>query len=89
VRIGIVGAGMIGGALAHRLVAAGYDVVLANRRGPATLAPLLDTLGPTAKATSVEAVAAAGELLVLAVPFGATRDLPLGAGRRQGRGRRR
>jgi len=36
-RIGIIGAGMIGETLARRLVQLGHDVALANSRGPETL----------------------------------------------------
>ena len=37
-KIGIIGAGHIGGTLARRLVAAGHDVAVSNSRGPETLA---------------------------------------------------
>ena len=38
-RIGIIGAGNIGGNLTRRLTALGHDVAVANSRGPETLAP--------------------------------------------------
>ncbi|WP_179203557.1 NAD(P)-binding domain-containing protein, partial [Streptomyces griseiscabiei] len=39
--LGLIGSGMIGGALARLAVAAGLDVVLSNSRGPETLADLV------------------------------------------------
>lgn len=44
--IGILGAGQAGSALALVAIAAGYDVVLANSRGPETLRDLIVELGP-------------------------------------------
>ena len=41
-KIGIIGAGNIGGTLARRLTALGHDVSIANSRGPATLAGLAE-----------------------------------------------
>ncbi|MFE4791371.1 NAD(P)-binding domain-containing protein [Streptomyces sp. NPDC056756] len=45
-RIGIIGTGRIGSTLARILVAADHQVVLANARGPRSLASLLAELGP-------------------------------------------
>src|SRR5438309_1792943 len=42
--IGIIGAGHIGSALAQASLDAGYDVVLANSRGPETLTGLVGEL---------------------------------------------
>ena len=36
-KIGLVGAGHIGGALAHRLTAFGHQVLVSNSRGPSRL----------------------------------------------------
>ena len=41
-KIGIIGAGQIGQALAKKLTKAGYTVILSNSRGIASLAPLVD-----------------------------------------------
>ncbi|MFB6523132.1 NAD(P)-binding domain-containing protein, partial [Streptomyces sp. NPDC056401] len=49
-RIGIIGTGRIGSTLARILVAADHQVVLANARGPQSLAALLAELGPAASA---------------------------------------
>ena len=37
-KIGIIGAGMIGGTLARRLAQLGHDVAIANSRGPESIA---------------------------------------------------
>jgi 8-hydroxy-5-deazaflavin:NADPH oxidoreductase len=52
VKIGIVGAGQIGGALAAILVAAGHDVEVANSRGPETLTDVAADTGATAVSSS-------------------------------------
>ena len=49
-RIGIIGAGMIGGTLARRLAQLGHEVAIANSRGPATLTALAAEVGARAVA---------------------------------------
>ena len=44
-RIGIIGAGNIGGTLARRLTALGHEVSIANSRGPQTLKALAEETG--------------------------------------------
>ena len=75
--IGLIGSGLIGGTVARLAVAAGYDVVLSNSRGPETLAPLVDELGPHARAATPAAAAAAGDLVVVTVPLRAYRSVPV------------
>ena len=65
-RIGIIGAGQIGGTLARRLTALGHDVSIANSRGPETLAALAAETG--AKAVTVEQAARAGNVVIVAMP---------------------
>ena len=77
--IGIVGTGMIGGTLARLLIAAGHDVVIANSRGPESLAGLVAELGPGATAATAEEAARAGEVVIVAIPFGRFSDLPAAA----------
>ena len=48
--IGLIGAGNIGSQVARAVIAAGYDVVISNSRGPDTLADLIADLGPRARA---------------------------------------
>ena len=47
-KIGIIGAGQIGGTLTRRLTALGHQVVVANSRGPETLSDLGAETGATA-----------------------------------------
>jgi predicted dinucleotide-binding enzyme len=47
-KIGIIGAGHIGGTLARRFRALGHDVSVANSRGPETLAGLAAETGARA-----------------------------------------
>jgi predicted dinucleotide-binding enzyme len=75
-RIGIIGSGDIGSAIARLAVAAGYEVLIANSRGPESLTELIDELGALAQAGDARAAAEFGELLVLAVPLGAYPRLP-------------
>ncbi|SFP32026.1 hypothetical protein SAMN05443579_110172 [Variovorax sp. PDC80] len=64
--IGIIGAGRIGKALAAQFTRAGYEVVLANSRGPDSLADLVGQLGPSARAgTAAEAAAEPTVILAL------------------------
>jgi predicted dinucleotide-binding enzyme len=46
-KIGIIGAGNIGGNLTRRLTALGHDVSVANSRGPETLKDLAQETGAT------------------------------------------
>jgi predicted dinucleotide-binding enzyme len=43
--VGFIGSGRIGGAVAGLAIAAGYDVVLSNSRGPQILKDLVEELG--------------------------------------------
>jgi predicted dinucleotide-binding enzyme len=76
VRIGIIGAGHIGGTLARLFVKAGHDVALANSRGPASLQSLVDELGDNAHAMRVNEAAGWGEIVVLAIPWREHAGLP-------------
>jgi predicted dinucleotide-binding enzyme len=74
--VGFIGSGNIGATVARLAVAAGYDVVVSNSRGPETLAGLVAELGPRARAATAAEAAEAGDLVVVSVPFKAHRDLP-------------
>lgn len=76
--IGFIGSGNIGGTVARLAVAAGYDVVLSNSRGPETLRDLAADLGPRARAATATEAAAAGDIVVVSVPLKAYRDVPAG-----------
>ena len=74
--VGFIGSGNIGGTVARLAVAAGYDVVMSNSRGPETLADLVAELGPHARAATSAQAAAAGDLVVVSVPLKAYLAVP-------------
>jgi predicted dinucleotide-binding enzyme len=65
-RIGIIGAGEIGGTLTRRLTALGHQVSVANSRGPASLAQLAAETG--AKPVTVVEAARSGEVVIVTIP---------------------
>jgi 8-hydroxy-5-deazaflavin:NADPH oxidoreductase len=75
-RVGIIGAGNIGGTLARRLTALGHDVSIANSRGPETLAALARETG--AKPVTVEQAARAGDVVIVTIPQKSIPRLPAG-----------
>ncbi|PVE96883.1 NAD(P)-binding domain-containing protein [Microbacterium sp. TPD7012] len=75
--LGIIGAGHIGSQVARVAVANGYDVVIANSRGPETLADLVAELGPRATAATAAEAATAGDAVVVTVPLHAIDRLPV------------
>jgi predicted dinucleotide-binding enzyme len=75
-RIGIIGAGHIGGTLARRLAALGHDVSVANSRGPETLASLARETG--AKPVTVQEAARAGDVVIVTIPEKNIPQLPNG-----------
>jgi predicted dinucleotide-binding enzyme len=66
--IGIIGAGGIGQAFAAQVAKAGYEVLLSNSRGPASLAEVVRKLGPRAQAVTRDEAARA-DIVVLAVQW--------------------
>lgn len=75
--IGFIGSGKIGGTLAKLAVDAGHSVVLSNSRGPETLSELVARLGPAARAATAAGAAAAGDIVVVTIPFGRYREVPV------------
>ena len=73
-RIGIIGAGQIGGTLTRRLTELGHEVYVANSRGPASLADLARETG--AKPVTVREAARAGKVVVVTIQQGKIPDLP-------------
>ena len=65
-KIGIIGAGQIGGTLARRLSALGHEVSIANSRGPETLAAFAKETG--AKPVTIQEAARAGDVVIIAIP---------------------
>jgi len=74
---GIIGAGNIGSHVARALTQRGYDVVIANSRGPETLAELVAELGPHARAATAQEAAEAADVAVVTVPLRAYREVPV------------
>jgi predicted dinucleotide-binding enzyme len=66
--VGIIGAGRLGQAMARTARRAGREVVIANSRGPESLASVVSTLGEGVSAGTVGDAAAAG-IVVIAVPW--------------------
>src|SRR5947209_13165035 len=75
-KIGIIGAGNIGGTLTRRFSALGHKVFVANSRGPETLAELAAEMGATP--VKVEQAAQAGELVIVTIPLRNIPSLPAG-----------
>ncbi len=74
--IRIIGAGEVGSQIARAAIATGYEVVIANSRGPETLAALIADLGRAARAAWAVEAAAAGDFAVIAVPLKLDNDMP-------------
>ena len=75
--VGFIGSGHIGAVVARLSVAAGYQVIMSNSRGPQTLTDLVGELGSLAEAATSEQAAAAGDLVVVAIPLRAYPSLPV------------
>jgi predicted dinucleotide-binding enzyme len=64
----IIGTGNVGTALARLFSRAGIEVLIANTRGPETIQPLVQELGATVKARTLEDALEA-DIVFLAIPF--------------------
>jgi predicted dinucleotide-binding enzyme len=69
-RIGVIGSGHIGGTIGGLWVKAGHPVLFSSRH-PEELKDLVGGLGDLAKAGAVEQAVAFGDVLFIAVPYGA------------------
>jgi predicted dinucleotide-binding enzyme len=69
-KIGIIGTGKIGGALARHWVAAGHEVFVSSRH-PEELQDLVKELGPKAHAGTPKEAAAFGDVILVSIPYGA------------------
>jgi predicted dinucleotide-binding enzyme len=70
-KIGIIGMGNIGSALARHWAAAGHQLVISSRH-PEQLQALARDLGPNVSVGSPREAAAFGQVIMLAVPYKAT-----------------
>jgi 8-hydroxy-5-deazaflavin:NADPH oxidoreductase len=73
-RIGIIGAGNIGGTLARRLTPLGHQVSIANSRGPNSLAAFARETG--ARPVTAEDAARAGDVVIISIPLKNIAQLP-------------
>ena len=78
-KIGIIGAGHIGGTLAKLFAIAGHEVALSNSRGPETLSATVLDIGYGVIAATAEEAATFGDVAVEAIPFGHYQELPADA----------
>jgi 8-hydroxy-5-deazaflavin:NADPH oxidoreductase len=69
-KIGIIGSGNIGSTVGTLWVKAGHQVLFSSRH-PEQLKPLVDSLGPSARAGTVAEALSFGEVIFLGVPYGA------------------
>jgi predicted dinucleotide-binding enzyme len=69
-KIGIIGTGRIGGALARHWIAAGHEVLMSSRN-PDELQGLARELGPRARVGTPREAAAFGSVVLVSVPYGA------------------
>jgi len=73
-KIGIIGAGHIGSALTRHFTRLGHEVLVANSRGPESLADLARETG--AKPVSVAEAARGRDVVVVTIPEGKVPQLP-------------
>lgn len=72
-KIGIIGAGNIGGTIASKLAALGHDVKLAGSKGPDDIREKAELIGATPVAASDAVVDV--EVIVLSIPFAKISDV--------------
>jgi hypothetical protein len=75
-RLGIVGAGKIGTAVARAAFAGGYDVAISGSGAAERIALIVEVLAPGARAVTTDDVVGDADLIVLAVPMHRFRGLP-------------
>jgi predicted dinucleotide-binding enzyme len=80
----IIGSGAIGSALARQFARSNIDVLIANSRGPESLAGLVAELGPHVTPATVPNAMKA-DVVILAVPFTTVRDAVQGSAQWNGR----
>jgi predicted dinucleotide-binding enzyme len=75
-RLGIVGAGKAGTAIARAGVAGGYDVAISGSGSAERIELIVEVLAPGARALSTDEVVRYAGLIVLAIPMHRFRELP-------------
>ena len=75
-RLGVVGAGKIGTAIARAAAAGGYEVAISGSGPAGRIELIVEVLAPGARAVSTDDVVRFADLIVLAVPMHRFRELP-------------
>jgi hypothetical protein len=84
--IGILGAGNVGGTLGTRWAQAGHQVIFGSRKPEsAEIKELASKAGSAARGGSITEAIAASEVVVLATPWGAAKEVLAGAGNLAGK----
>jgi hypothetical protein len=73
-RIGVIGAGSLGGTVGRLWVKAGHEVLFSSRH-PEELAAMIRPLGPRASVGTPRQAATFGEIVLIAVPYDALPEL--------------
>jgi predicted dinucleotide-binding enzyme len=74
-KIGIIGAGFVGRAIAKLAIRSGHQVMLSNSRGPHTLFTQRYAVG--GEVGTVDEAAAFGDIVIVAIPLSAYRSVPV------------
>ena len=74
IKIGIIGAGKIGGTLATLWIKSGQEVLISSRH-PEELKPLAQSLGPRAHVGTPREAAVFGDVVLISIPYGALPQL--------------
>ncbi len=78
-KLGIIGAGRVGTAIARQALAAGYEVRIAGSGDPSKIELIISVLAPGAIALTAEDVARESDLVIVAVPLSRINTLPFHA----------